>query len=326
GRPRPARSALSLADWTVRLPLRSGTGVKRRRARTTVCRRSSQPSLSAPSAALRRFSLSSRRRGRQGDSAADQPAWPLADALAWTFTETLTLAFTLATASRAPLKGAPTQAVRRPIVIGSPAPWMPAWTPLMTTSMLSATSVACFAMPIDTVRMPGRFFSMAAWNAAEAFASAAPVIRSATCGGVHSAFALSFASHFALHSALIFGGSTWLAHFGAFISTGPVPPHLPLHSAFALPLHLPSQVPPHCAPLPAGVALPSHLPWQLPEPLPLISASHEPVHSPEQAAEPLISQSPWHEPEHSPCNLPGSHLMSALPGVTVASQCPEQSA
>ena len=99
---------------------------------------------------------------------------------------------------------------------------------------------------------------------------------------MHSACAWTFASHLALHSALIFGGSTVPVHFGACISTEhdplqvplhvacafilQLPPHLPLHSAFTLPEHLPSHVPAHWPPeAPPVVALPSHLPEQLPE-------------------------------------------------------------
>ena len=58
-------------------------------------------------------------------------------------------------------------------------------------------------------------------------ASAAPVMRSAMCGGVQLALAWTFASHFALQSALICGGLTVPVHFGAVILAEQEPVQVP---------------------------------------------------------------------------------------------------
>src|SRR5258708_11044905 len=129
----------------------------------------------------------------------------------------------------------------------------------MTTFMLPASSSAWWPMPMATVRTPGRFFSIAAWNFAATAASAAPTMRTARCGGVHSAWACTLASHLALHSALICGGSTLPVHLGAVIATEQLPVHVPLQ--VALPVSL--QLPPHL-PLQTACTLPEHLPSQVP--------------------------------------------------------------
>src|SRR5258708_30317024 len=115
----------------------------------------------------------------------------------------------------------------------------------MTTFRFSATSTAPLPVPSEIFRIAPRFFSTTARNFASACASAAPVTRRTTCGGVHSAFACMLASHLALHSALICGGSTFPVHFGACISTEHEPLQVPLHSARPLMSPPPPPLPLH---------------------------------------------------------------------------------
>ena len=53
------------------------------------------------------------------------------------------------------------------------------------------------------------------------------MMRTRMCGGVHEAFACTFASHFALQSALICGGLTVPVHFGASILAEQEPVQVP---------------------------------------------------------------------------------------------------
>src|SRR5262245_34412011 len=114
-------------------------------------------------------------------------------------------------------------------------------------------------MPMLTLSSAGRFFSIAPRSLAAAAASAAASTFANTCAGVHSSFALTSASQFALHSALISGGFTVPVHFGSLNSTEQPPVQVPSHSALAFMVQLPLHSPLH-SPLQLPLALPSHLP------------------------------------------------------------------
>src|SRR5688572_11190442 len=161
-------------------------------------------------------------------------------------------------------------------------------------------------MPIETLRMAGRFACSAAFSLLAASTSAEPSSFANTVAGRHSSLPLTSASQLALHSALTSGGLTSPEHFGAFISTSHLPVHSPLHSPLAVAVQLALQLPLHSA-LQAASALPLHLPSQVPAHLPFESLpSHLPVHSP--------SHLPEISPEHSPLQVPlhePSHLAPA---------------
>ena len=97
--------------------------------------------------------------------------------------------------SSAPLNGAATHAASLPPRIAACWP-LPCTMPFTLPSSAPTTSVtwpATFTpfspMPIATFRIAGRFFSTATLNCSAALASAAPLMRTATIAGVHSAFA-----------------------------------------------------------------------------------------------------------------------------------------
>src|SRR4051812_21469192 len=96
----------------------------------------------------------------------------------------------------------------------------------------------CSPMPIATLRIAGRCFSTVTLNCSATFASAAPVTRSATIAGVHSALACTSMLQCALQSALISGGFTSPVHLGSLNSALHLPVQVPSHLADALILQL----------------------------------------------------------------------------------------
>src|SRR6185503_13293568 len=89
-------------------------------------------------------------------------------------------------------------------------------------------------MPSVILRIAGRFFSRATLSLPNASASAFAPASIVTRAGLHSTFALTWASQFALHSALTFGGSTLPSHFGSLYSTEQPPEQVPSHLPWAL--------------------------------------------------------------------------------------------
>lgn len=182
---------------------------------------------------------------------------------------------------------------------------------------------------------------MVALKSAAAFASAAPVMTTPTCAGLHSALADTLASHWPLHSALISGGLTSPVHFGAFISAEHEPPQVPSHFAAALSLQL-------AAALALALALTLALPdWPfggrararralrvLAVALAGAVAGSSGLDGRVALAAALAvalapastSQVPSHFASQEPESLPGSHSTFALPPETFASHLAAQSA